>query len=73
MRQRKFEGSSKRMVGWDNEQQGLHCLGSEINVENVKGREAEDFNTVKQQIVDYFGKEYDKAVYCHPAYLAYTQ
>lgn len=51
MRQRKFESSSKRMVGWNNEQQGLSCLGNEINVENVKGREAEDFNTVKQQIL----------------------
>ena len=50
MRQRKFESSSKRIIGWNNEQQGLSCLGNEIYVENVKGK-AEDFNTVKQQIL----------------------
>ena len=28
---------------------------------------------IKQQIVSELVKEYDKAVYCHPAYLTYMQ
>lgn len=51
MRQRKVESNSKRLVGWNNELQYPSCLGNEINTENVKGREAEDFDTVKQQIL----------------------
>ena len=32
-----------------------------------------DSMDVKQQIGSKLGKEYVKAVYCHPAYLTYTQ
>ena len=28
---------------------------------------------IKQQTGSKLGKEYDKAVYCHPAYLTYVQ
>ena len=37
----------------------------------VKKQQLEPY--MKQQIGSKLGKEYDKAIYCHPAYLTYMQ
>ena len=49
------------------------CAGQEAKVRTGHGKKKKKELDMEQQTGSKSGKEYIKAVYCHPAYLTYMQ
>ena len=57
---------------WGGRWEGGSCLGMHVRIKDLKLKKKKK-NRMEQQTGSKSGKECVKAVYCHPAYLAYMQ